>query len=168
MTRSKILRALHLLAPFSARTLPLLALAALAIGCGKNDGPLRATASGKVSLDGAPLRSGVVRFVPSGNTQGPVAAATVKDGAFQLPQEEGPVAGTHRIEIEMIDHWGFAPDDEAAFVRYFESQPRRQAPPNPIPEIYNRHSTLTAEVKPDQLNDFDFQLHSSGGGVLQR
>lgn len=148
--------------------LPLLALSLVATGCGKGDGPVRAAASGRVSLDGAPLRAGVVRFLPTGVTEGPAAAATVKDGAFELQPLEGPVVGTHRVEVEMIDDWGFPADDEAAFVRHFEQSPRSKRPPNPVPDIYNRRSMLTAEVKADQPNEFDFQLHSAGTGMSQR
>lgn len=147
---------------------PLLALAVVAAGCGKGDGPVRAAASGHVSLDGAPLPAGVVRFIPTGATEGPAAAATVKDGAFELQPSEGPVVGTHRVEIEMLDHWGFPADDEAAFVQHFEQAPRSKRPKSPIPESYNRRSTLIADIKADQPNEFEFPLHSAGAGMSQR
>jgi hypothetical protein len=141
----------------------LLAVLALAIaaGCGGEKGPPRVAVSGSVSLDGQPLSSGVIRFLPTGDTRGPAAAAVIKEGVYELSQSEGPIVGTHRVEIEAADYFGFAIDDEAAFAQNVEKKPSR-ALKNPVPEIYNRRSTLSVEVVPDGAQTFDFPLTSPG------
>lgn len=126
------------------------------LGC-SDEGLPRAATVGTVSVDGQPLPSGVVRFLPTGETKGPVTVATVRDGRFELTEQEGPIVGSHRVEIEALDYVGFAIDDEAAYVQNVE-QRRRVLPPNPIPPAYNRNSTLTATVQADQTNEFDFPV----------
>ncbi|MGH7199021.1 MAG: hypothetical protein ACREJB_00340 [Planctomycetaceae bacterium] len=142
----------------SLRILAVSALsAALSAGCG-SEGPVRVAVEGSVAFQGGgSLEAGVIRFIPTGETEGPVAVATIRDGSYELPESEGPVLGTHRIEIEAIDHYGFALDDEAAYVAQIE-QKRRRMPSNPVPARYNRRSTLTAEVALDGDHTFDFRL----------
>src|SRR5262245_18100506 len=67
-------------------------LAVPAVGCA--DGSTHGDVRGEVTLDGVPLKEGVVRFVPvDGKT--PTASALIADGKFA---ERVPVA-THRVEI---------------------------------------------------------------------
>lgn len=127
-------------------------------GCGGSDGPVRAAVEGSVSLNGKKLAAGVVRFVPSDEKSGPAAVAMIKDGQFELDRKAGPVVGAHRVEIEATDYYGFAIDDEKAFTAAFKETKGKPLPPNPIPPIYNISSTLTADVKADEKNTFDFPL----------
>ena len=136
-------------------------------GCGGTDGPERVPVSGEVTLDGRPLAAGLIRFIPSGDNQGPAAVAIVKDGAYELPKSDGPVLGLQRVEIEATDYLGFAIDDEAAYVANVEQRSGR-LPKNPVPEAYNRHSTLTAEIEPDGPREFDFTLSSQASQSAQR
>jgi hypothetical protein len=151
------------------RNLPMLALLFLPCltGCGGSEGPERVAVSGEVRLDGRPLASGVIRFIPSGDNEGPAAVAIVKDGAYELPKSEGPVPGPQRVEIEATDYLGFAIDDEAAYAANVEQRGGR-VPKNPVPEAYNRRSTLTAEIKPDGSQKFDFTLSSQATQSAQR
>ena len=138
-------------------------LAVSILGCGGGDpGPARAAVEGIITLDGQKLSAGVVKFIPTatGKNVGPAVLATVKEGAFQLSRSEGPVVGKHRIEIESTGHYGFDIDDEAAYAKSFQEKKGQALPPNPIPEIYNSKSTLTAEVKADGENKFEFPLQS--------
>jgi hypothetical protein len=144
-----------------------LAIAAAATGCGGDEGPPRVAVSGVVSLDGQPLPSGQIRFIPTGETKGPAAAGTIENGAYQLPQSEGPILGTHRVEIEATGFEGFAIDDETAFAENVERK-KGGMPKNPVPEIYNRRSTLTATVSEDGSRTFDFPLSSHGGQTTSR
>lgn len=139
-------------------------LSLVSLGCGGGDpGPVRAAVEGVVTLNGEKLKEGVVRFVPSATEKNtaPATMATVKDGVFQLPRSEGPVVGKHRVEIESTGHYGFDIDDEAAYAKAFQEKKGQALPPNPIPEIYNSKSTLTAEVKADGENKFEFPLQGT-------
>jgi hypothetical protein len=67
----------------------------------------------------------------------------------------------HRVEIEATDFQQIPIDDEPANAQAFE-QRRGQIPPrNPIPDHYNRNSTLTADVEADGENKFDFDLETA-------
>jgi hypothetical protein len=77
------------------------------------------------------------------------------------------VLGSHRVEIESTDHYGFAIDDEKAYVEHVEKNGGRM-PRNPVPEVYNRQSTLAAEVTADGQRTFDFVLTTRGQHTAQR
>lgn len=115
-------------------------------------------------LDGQKLKEGVVRFIPSatGKNLAPATMAVIRDGAFRLPITEGPVVGMHRVEIESTGHYGFEIDDEAAYAKAFQEKKSHALPPNPVPEIYNSKSMLTAKVNAEGQNKFEFPLRSAG------
>jgi hypothetical protein len=119
-----------------------------------------------VSIDGQPLKAGVIRFIPTGTATGPAAVATIKDGAFALKPSDGAVAGTQRVEIEALPEFGFEIDDELAAAQYVQQGGAVSI--NAIPEIYNQRSTLTREIKPDETNEFDFQLSTTGDAQASR
>ena len=133
-------------------------LAGALCGCGGTDSELpRAAVRGTVQLDGAPLDEGVVRFVPDQGTRGPKTSVPVADGRFEVPDEFGPIVGTHRVEIESTDDGGYARDDEQAIARLM-TQGRRRVHVVTVPLIYNTRSRLTAEVAAEGPNEFDFTL----------
>jgi len=133
----------------------------LLIGCsgGGEGSPPRAAVKGTVTLDGQPLAKGVVNFVPQGETEGPMTTAPVEDGSYSLPEESGPLVGTHRVEIESRDLGGMAPDDEQA-IQKLRQQGVKRLKVVKIPVAYNKRSQLTATVEADTENQFDFQLSS--------
>lgn len=127
-------------------------------GCGGNSGPVRASVEGSVFLNGEPLKQGVIRFMPIGDTAGPATSGTITNGTYKLEGDNGPVAGTNRVEIE-ANMYSFAADDEAAFVKTVEN--RKGPPPgNSVPVQYNRQSTLAAQIRTEYLNFYEFQLFS--------
>lgn len=134
---------------------------AFVVGCGGPAGPTRVAAEGNVTLDGKNLAAGIVRFIPVDTKAGPAAVATVKDGVFKLTSTEGPVLGSHRIEIEATYYFEFAIDDEKAYAEAHKNTGGNPIPPNPVPPIYNKQSTLTAEVKEGGENKFDFKLQGT-------
>jgi hypothetical protein len=131
-------------------------------GCGGVSGPPRAAVQGDVSLDGSPLPSGVIRFVPTGKAKGPAALGVIKEGRFALPASHGPVLGPQIVEIDATlaeDPTTDATDVKAAwteFAKTNESRPREIT----IPKRYNRTSTLRVEVTAQTTNAFDFKLAS--------
>jgi hypothetical protein len=135
------------------------ALLILISGCSSDEGPVRFATTGTVQLDGIPMSSGVIRFVPAEGNGGPAAVAKIIGGEFDFTSADGPIAGPHRVEIEATDHQNFAIDDESAFAAQMQKTGRSPLANNPVPAIYNSASTLTATVenRPDQTFDFDLK-----------
>ena len=142
-------------------------LTPLLTGCAQDDGLSRAAVRGTVTLDGKPLAAGIVRFIPQGETQGPAVVATVQNGAFELPEEQGPLVGSHRVEIDATDYYGFAIDDEAAFAENVEKNGRR-LPKSPVPSVYNSNSSLVADIAADASNEMTFQLSTTASQTARR
>jgi hypothetical protein len=134
-------------------------LAVIFLGCGRSQGPSRAPVAGLVTLNGVPLKSGVVRFIPAGKSKGPAAVAIVEDGEFELDAFEGPVIGHHRVEIEATEFTSFEIDDERAYARIAD-QGQPPIPDNPVPVQYNRMSTLVADISEEGDLDLEFLLKS--------
>jgi hypothetical protein len=137
-------------------------LTVLAAGCGSGEEPPpRVPVTGDVTLNGEPLKSGVIRFIPDAATTGPAAMATINDGQYVLTDEDGPIFGHHRVEIEATNYLGFELDDEQAYAAYATAG---GAPigNNPIPANYNRQTTLAAEVTSEDGHEFDYDLQIVG------
>lgn len=86
---------------FSFITWPL-SLTFCILGCSGDDGPRRIPVSGLVytaDIDG-PL-NGSVAFLPTGVTRGPAANGLIKVGKYSFSEVEGPVAGLHRVLIDV-------------------------------------------------------------------
>ena len=131
-----------------------------AVGCTGNQGSSpTAAVSGRVLLDGQPLQSGVIRFVPAGATEGRKTVVQLKDGEFSLPRSQGPVIGKHRVEIESRDNGGYELDDEFAIEQLRKRRVRRLQVAK-IPSRYNSQSRLAVEVSAQGQNAYVFKLTS--------
>jgi hypothetical protein len=137
-----------------------LLLILLNVGCGGTEGPVRIPVSGKVMFDSAPLSAGVIRFIPTDEKSGPGAATQIINGEFTFTAEDGPVIGSHRVEIEATEHQGFEIDDEAAFAAHVKQTGKSVLAVNPVPVIYNSQSTLTATVTEADAQAISFELNS--------
>ena len=133
-----------------------LALAALALslpGCSGSGGDAlpRQAISGKVNLAGTPLKTGQIQFQPTSGDAVTAAAAGIEDGAYEVTQAEGLIPGSYKVTITA------AP---AAATKQPGVMPGDSAPPpkEPILSKYNSKSKLTAEVKADVPNTFNFKL----------
>lgn len=73
------------------------------LGCG--DGrPARVTVSGQVLIDGQPLTTGNIKFVPEGAR--PSSGAIDSAGRFTLTcydGDDGVVPGTHRVQVSSME-----------------------------------------------------------------
>jgi hypothetical protein len=69
-----------------------------AVGCG-GEAIERATVSGRVTVDGKPLSSGQIRFLPTSDKGGPVWSAWIKDGSYTTEGTRGTPVGELRVEI---------------------------------------------------------------------
>ena len=131
----------------------------LLAGCdgGSNDSQPRAAVQGTVLLDDVPLETGVINFIPTGATKGPMTTAPIQAGKFSLPDDLGPLVGTHRVEIESCDLGGLALDDESAIQR-LKQQKVKHIKVIKIPAVYNRQSQLQADIQADADNQLGYRL----------
>jgi len=115
-------------------------------GCSNSYQMDTATVRGSVTLDGKPLRSGSVMFVPE---RGRGAVAKIhSDGTFQLgtyDAADGAIVGRHKVAV-------YPPRGE------IEQDAPADAPA--IPQRYqsSESSGIVVEVKPTQENVFDIKL----------
>ena len=81
-------------------------LTSLAIGCQKQDGPVRYDVSGTVTYQGDPVPSGSVVFTPDtaqGNS-GPQGTAKIVDGHYDTANSgRGTVGGPHQVHVIATD-----------------------------------------------------------------
>lgn len=136
-----------------------MAFAVLAMsGCG-DDGPLTVRVGGAVTFDGKPLEEGKITLTPTGETPGGSYAGEIKDGKYEIPKEDGPLAnGSYRVEISAIAKKGKSlpnvVDPGGPSLAVFEEL---------IPPVYNRSSTLSMKPTEDTgANNFDFALTKPG------
>ncbi|REJ72344.1 MAG: hypothetical protein DWQ34_04520 [Planctomycetota bacterium] len=136
------------------------ALLALLPGCAgpQTEALPRAGVRGTVTLDGAPLEEGIIRFVPIEETRGPKTSVPIAEGRFEVDEEFGPLVGSHRVEIESTDDGGYAADDEQALQRLLENPQSIEVVT--IPSEYNRRSKLRADVTDEGPNEMTYQLVS--------
>jgi hypothetical protein len=129
-----------------------LALALVAAGCGQGGDALpREPVSGKVTLDGRPLDSGEITFVPTSGT-GPAVGGKIQDGSYSIPRADGPIPGPHRVSIYSAKPTGKKIKDETDSNVLYDERAET------IPERYNARSDLKAEIRAGERNRFDYEL----------
>ena len=85
------------------RTLIVASYLLVATGCGEGR-PTRVPVSGRVTIDGEPLRYGYVRFVPEGAR--PSGGRLDADGKFSLScyaDADGAVLGAHKVSVHAAE-----------------------------------------------------------------
>ncbi len=104
--------------------------------------------SGSVTLDGAPLAEGKIRFLTA--ETGALDVLDIQGGKFEGQAK----AGNRRVEIS-----AFREGEPMAPFPGAEPEPTRV---DYIPARYNTESELTANVTPEGPNQFDYELKSEG------
>ncbi len=74
-------------------------LALASIGCSRADRSGRLPISGTVTLKGQPLDRGTIEFSPAGPDTKSMSGATITDGKFAIPAQQGLTPGTYRVRI---------------------------------------------------------------------
>ncbi|HEY1377060.1 MAG TPA: hypothetical protein VGF55_09715 [Gemmataceae bacterium] len=133
----------------------LAAVLALAVGCdGAARPPKRGGIAGKITLDGKPVAAANVRFIalePGGIN----VLAPVKDGAYAVPDGQGPTKGKYRVEFSVPSAAARriqSPDVPGAWV-----EERTET----LPARYHRDSTFILDYDPDHPKPYDADLTSS-------
>lgn len=120
-------------------------IVALPVGCSKP--PAEGVLTGAVKLDGVPIKSGQIRFVPV-DGQSSTAGAAITDGNYKATVSPGQKS----VEITS--------EAEGAARKMYDSAPTASPPAGAgrelIPAKYNARTELKIEVKAgDQQHDFD-------------
>ncbi len=118
-------------------------------GCSES-GPRRYPIKGTVKLNGQPVNNATVILTPVG--EGLAAAATIRDGAFELPAAVGPSAGEYKVRIN---------PNEAEIEEVAESAhpPKANARPR-IPKMYQQDGALNTKITGEPGQSLEFTLTS--------
>ncbi len=131
------------------------AVGGAAPGCGGAADELpRETVTGTVSFKGEPLKAGMIQFQPADPNVSTAAGAAVKDGAYTVTRDQGPVPGRYQVMITSAEA---APNAAVQAVLPGDAPPPSK---EPIPARYNVKTELKAEVTKGGPNAFDFKLES--------
>jgi len=124
-------------------------------GCSKNtDG--RQAISGTVTVDGTPVPAGSISFQPT-EGQATSSGAMISNGKFNIPADDGLLAGKYRIAISAP-----MPGSEPANAQALPGD----APPlakDMIPPDWNTSSKQFVEVKKTGSNTFPFEISTKAG-----
>lgn len=114
----------------------------------------RFAVGGKVLIDGKPLSEARIVFVPIDRKKAVKATASINEGVYKIESENGPMAGKMRVEIqtEILEL------EELEKMRGEDKTLVPELNKVEIPERYNVKSELTAEVRTEEENTFDFSL----------
>ena len=125
---------------------------ALAAGCGPVNPLGRKAASGKVTLNGEPLKNGSIEFSPLA-ADGILSGAMIIDGAYAIATQKGLPPGKYTVRIFSVQSRGKKPDPKTPPSLKF---------PTPgvdlIPPEYNTKSEHTAEVTARGPNEFNYDI----------
>jgi hypothetical protein len=117
-------------------------------GCG-DGGPERVVVAGRVTLNGAPVDNGFIRFFPIKGTAGPMWGAQITDGEYRADGKGGVPVGTHRVEIEAFRKVKNAQPAADVFEDFGGEGPATLEE-QVIPAHYNSQSTLEITVETGQ------------------
>jgi hypothetical protein len=138
-----------------ARWLLLLFLLVLP-ACGQGNPLGRRAIDGHVSLDGSPLASGHIQFIPQ-HSGGVSSGALIAQGNYKLDTPRGLPPGKYYVQV-------FSPQNTP---KVTEAAPQTGGPQGAIrlgietiPAKYNTETTLSIEVAPSAATTFDFELKS--------
>ncbi len=131
----------------------LIALMAIA-GCSGGDKYDRLPFSGTVTLDGQPLESGYIIFVPKSG-QPTQSTGMINGGKFEVPKQAGTVAGKYSVAI--FSGADSSANSAAAGTPEAELAAKKSKGER-VPRKYNVESELTVEIEPGKANVFPFDL----------
>lgn len=134
-----------------------LALAAIvgSSGCGQGgrERP-RLPVSGTVTLDWKPLASGVIRFRPVTPGLATSAEATIENGQFSIPRDQGLVPGTYTVTVSRTLSAISDPDPQGPSSRSGNSPPNDRLPGN-------LNTNIQTEVREGADNVFSYDFKTT-------
>jgi hypothetical protein len=131
-------------------------LAIHAAGCGGDNLP-REGVAGSVTVEGKPLKSGVITFVPSGPDVPTQGGAPVVDGKYSIPRAQGLVPGKYKVVLSSGEGTPEKKVDSANDMPGMPPVPAKEV----IPPQYGANTVLEANVTAGGKNEFDFNVTSA-------
>jgi hypothetical protein len=113
--------------------------------------PKKYPVSGEVKFQGKPLDQGGITFVGEDLARG-TGWAPIKDGQYSISAKEGLLPGRFKVSISSADPRNTAPDPDSP-PGYLP------LPKDRIQSKYNAQTTLSADVKAEGTNTFNFEVH---------
>ena len=120
-------------------------------GCGPKSDRLEVT--GAVTLNGAPLDGGSIRFSSLGSEKKYSSGAMIQNGQYRVPETHGLPPGKYHVEIRRQMR-----KSPPIMMSATPGGPAIPVAPNRIPPEYNRDSKQTVEVTEDGENHFEFTI----------
>lgn len=135
------------------------------VGCGRGyEGETRSAVKGKVTLDGLPLVSGAIVFLPpEGNSSSMrTASGIIENGMYSIDESHGPNQGTYQVLItgyeQAMPASASGSEDEDEEESDDGPDPDEQSQgPQIVPAKYNDATELQVEIKPGP-NEHNFPL----------
>ena len=128
-----------------------MAVALCASICGCSDAsPARFGVTGRVTVDGRPLKRGGILLVPLEGTPGPKTGAEIVNGQFEIRAQYGPMMGKHQVRI--------LTERPPEYLGPYEAKTQQTTPAPMIPDRYRRFSALFVTVSESEDNHFEFNL----------
>jgi len=132
-----------------------LLLSALHIpGCGSGQ---QASITGKAAFRGEPIAEGTLRFSPVGETSGQPVGASINEGVYRIPENQGLSPGEYRVSITAYRSTGRKIRNEEPLA----GEPKMiEEKVQYIPDDFNRRTTLRVRIDAGP-NEHDFALGGS-------
>lgn len=149
--------------------LGLVVLLATTAGCGggsKYEGPPRVAVSGKITLDGQPLRTGIIAFVAEDKNQR-TTSTPFANGQYSFPEGKGPHQGKYKVVISGNAGTESSGDSESPpegenesgqIVKKKTGLAQYVSENNVVADEFNIESKLTVDTSTEST--FDFEVKS--------
>ena len=125
----------------------------LTAGCWRGPAPPRRGAiHGTILLDGKPVPQANVRFMAL-EPNGVNVLAPVKDGAYDVPEGQGPVKGKYRVEFSVPKAGRRVPNPDVPGA-WLED------PVETLPARYHQQSNYVLDYDPDDPKPYNAELTS--------
>jgi hypothetical protein len=125
----------------------------LTAGCGSSDGLNRQAMTGRVTLDGQPLKNGAILFEPATQQSGTAVGATIREGSFMISKDQGAIPGSYRVRI-------YASSEKQAPPAKGQTERTPRPMIERLPAQYNAQTQLRADVAVKPINKYRFDLDS--------
>jgi len=135
------------------RCLLVISLAVSVVGCDSGSSKSGSPVSGSVTLDGTPLDHGTISFSSIDDAKRESSVATITDGKYQIPADNGLMPGKYRVSISAPSGGPTSTDPNEAMAQAAKPSVERVA------SRYNSQTELQAAIE-SGASTHDFEVKS--------